>query len=177
MATDPVPEPLTNQEVRDEKEVRFENVATAASTRNVAEMPPALPPAEQNRKLNEAAAKIGRTAGKTTASVRELPRRASDAAEETRATGANKMDELRDRVSQAAGQAQQSVSEAYERAKTQATRSYNQARRQTADTLVAARSRARHLMHEYPFHVIATAAAIGFVAGVLLRIWRSSRYE
>ena len=177
MATDPVPEPLTNQEVRDDNKARFENVATPVSARNVAEMPPALPPAEQNRKLNEAAAKIGRSAGRTAATVQELPRRASDVAEETKATGASKMDELRDRVSQAADQAQQSVSEAYERAKIQATRSYNQARRQTADTLVAARSRARHVMHEYPFHVIATAAAIGFVGGVLLRIWRSSRYE
>lgn len=177
MATDPVPEPLTNQEVREENEARFENTATTASARNIAEMPPALPPAEQNRRLNEAAAKIGRTAGRTTASVRELPRRASDVTEETKATGASKMDELRDRVSQAADQAQQRVSEAYDRAKTQATRTYNQARRQTADTFVAARSRARHVMHEYPFHVIATAAAIGLVAGVLLRIWRSSRYE
>jgi ElaB/YqjD/DUF883 family membrane-anchored ribosome-binding protein len=177
MATDPVPEPLTNQEVTEENRTRFENAATAASARNVAEMPPALPPAEQNRRLNEAAAKIGRTAGRTTASVRELPRRASDVAEHTTAAGSSKMDELRDRVSQAADQAQQSVSEAYDRAKTQAARTYNQARRQTADTYVAARSRARHLMHEYPFHVIATAAAVGLVAGVLLRIWRSSRYE
>lgn len=176
MATDPVPEPLANQKVREEQQTR---VAGSASTSlgDITEMPPALPPAEQNRKLNEAAAGIGRAAGKTTATIRELPRRTDEVASETRSSASATVEEIKDRVSQAADQAQQSVSDAYDRARAQAARSYDQARRQTADTIHSARLRIRHVMHEYPFHVIATAAVIGFVAGVALRIWRSSRYE
>jgi ElaB/YqjD/DUF883 family membrane-anchored ribosome-binding protein len=139
-------------------------------------MPPALPPAEQNRRLNEAAAKIGQAAGKTTATVRELPRR-TDVSPATKSTVGSKVEEIKGRVSEAAEQAQQAVSDTYDRAKAQASRSYNQARRQAADTVQSTRFRVRHIMHEYPFHVIAAAAVIGFVAGVALRIWRSSRYE
>jgi ElaB/YqjD/DUF883 family membrane-anchored ribosome-binding protein len=177
MATDPVPEPLTNQKVTDEQRRRLNTSAAPNVVAEVTEMPPALPPAEQNRRLNEAAAKIGRAAGKTTATVRELPRRTDDVSSTTKSTVSTKVEEIKDRVSQAADQAQQSVSEAYDRAKTQASRSYNQARRQAADTVQSARFRLHHVMHEYPFHVIAAAAVIGFVAGVALRIWRSSRYE
>jgi ElaB/YqjD/DUF883 family membrane-anchored ribosome-binding protein len=177
MATDPVPEPLTNQKVSEEQRKTLNYNSAPNVPADVTEMPAALPPAEQNRTLNEAAAKIGRAAGKTTATVRELPRRTDNVSSTTKTAVSSKVEDIKDRVSQAADQAQQSVSEAYDRARTQANRSYNQARRQAADTVQSARFRIRHIMHEYPFHVIATAALMAFVAGVALRIWRSSRYE
>ena len=35
----------------------------------------------------------------------------------------------------------------------------------------------RHTREENPMMFVAIAAGVGFVAGVLLRVWRSSRYE
>jgi len=37
--------------------------------------------------------------------------------------------------------------------------------------------RFRYWTDEYPLHLLAAVAGLGFVAGVLLRIWRSNRYE
>jgi hypothetical protein len=69
---------------------------------------------------------------------------------------------------------QQNASAAYERIATVADDTVCQARQQAADALRRARNRARYILDEYPLHVIAAAAGAAFVAGALLRIWRSS---
>ncbi len=158
MATDPIPEPLTNQEVTETKRPRL-STETSPLTADVREMPPALPPTD------------GRPATSTTVDL--MKGKASEVAEQAQQKAAR----IKDKVSEVAGQAQQSVAETYDRAKEGAARTYEQASRKTADFVWTARSRAKQVMHDYPFHVIAGAAAVGFMAGVALRIWRSNRYE
>ena len=50
-------------------------------------------------------------------------------------------------------------------------------RRKTDEALRRARQQGRHLVNEHPMQVIAGIAAAAFVGGMLLRFWRSSRYE
>jgi len=47
----------------------------------------------------------------------------------------------------------------------------------TSDALLDARARAREYSYNNPLQVIAGSAAAGFLAGVVLRVWRSRRYE
>jgi ElaB/YqjD/DUF883 family membrane-anchored ribosome-binding protein len=39
------------------------------------------------------------------------------------------------------------------------------------------RRRSRYVADEYPVQTIAAVAGVAFICGVLLRIWRSNRYE
>jgi len=158
MATDPVPEPLTNQEVREENRAGFP-VVTSSASGDIRQMPPALPPADGQPS--------------TSSKMDEIKSRVSDVADRAQQTAS----QIKDRVSDAAGQAQKTAAETYEKAKDGAARTYEQASRRTAEIARTARARSRQLMHDYPFHVIAGAATFGFVLGVALRIWRSSRYE
>lgn len=155
MATDPVPEPLTNQEVNEENRPAFP-VAGSSPPTYAGEMPPALPP-------------VDGTSGK----VDQIKSRVSDAAQQAQQT----VVEMKNRASDVADQAQQKVAETYDKAKASAARGYEQASRRTAEFARTARIRSRQIMHDYPFHVIAGAAGVGFLAGVALRIWRSNRYE
>lgn len=50
-------------------------------------------------------------------------------------------------------------------------------RRKTDEALRKARQQGRHLANEYPVQVIAGIAGVAFVSGMLLRFWRSSRYD
>jgi ElaB/YqjD/DUF883 family membrane-anchored ribosome-binding protein len=177
MATDPVPEPLTNQELSDEARREFHSEARVPAV--TAEMPPALPPAERdaNTRLKEVAAQTGRTTGKAVAAVREIPRRTQDATSQAQSAAGSKVEDIKARVSDAADQARQTVAETYDKTKQQAAETYEQTRARAADLMQRTRVRSRQIVNDYPLHVIATAAAIGFVAGVILRIWRSSRYE
>jgi ElaB/YqjD/DUF883 family membrane-anchored ribosome-binding protein len=60
-------------------------------------------------------------------------------------------------------------------AKDRAADLYRDSRVRTTQTLNRARSRVRYYADEYPIQVIAGVAAVAFVTGVLLRVWRSSR--
>ncbi len=157
MATDPVPEPLTNQDLKRETGVDLSR--------------PELPPAERdaNTRLQQAAAQTGRVAGKAVAAVREMPRRQS--------SGPSTVEEIKNRVSDAAEQARDTAAETYDRTKQQAAETYQQRRERVSGAVQRSRLRWRRIIDEYPLRVIAGAAAVGFVLGVVLRIWRSSRYE
>jgi hypothetical protein len=69
---------------------------------------------------------------------------------------------------------QENASAAYERIATVADDATYQARHKAADAMRRARNRARHVLEEYPLHVIGAVAGAAFAAGALLRIWRSS---
>ena len=142
MATDPVPEPLTNQELREDNRTRLPTAQAPRLAADIAEMPPALP-------------SVGSTTSETS----------------------SKIEEIRSRVSDVAEQAQQTVAETYDKAKNGAVRTYRQASDRASELVQTGRVRSRQIMHDYPFHVIAGAAVLGAVAGMLLRMWRSSRYE
>ncbi len=168
MATDPIPEPLTNQDIS-------ENRRAGSGVRSSAT--PELPPAERdaNTRLKQAAAQTGHAAGRTVASVREIPRRMQE--QLTGDTETGKVEEIKNRLSDAADQARQSVAETYDKTKQQAAETYRQTQVRAAELVDRARIHSRRIVDEYPLHIIAAAAMVGFALGVVLRIWRSSRYE
>lgn len=96
--------------------------------------------------------------------------------------------EFKEAVSEQLQDAKTRTSQALEETKEKAADAYDQARGQVSDIVSQARSRLedaaqkvgariRYYGREYPLQVIAVAAGVGFVLGVWLRIWRSSRYE
>src|ERR671933_1450466 len=103
MASDPIPEPLANQELSEETRLRFpgDNGNRAAPG---SELPTALPAAEQdaNTRLQEVAAQAGHATGRTVAAVRELPRRAQQTTDEAREAGGGKVEEIKSRVAEVA---------------------------------------------------------------------------
>jgi len=154
MASEPVPKPLTNQEVTAEQEANF-----PSGRRGPELVQQAGPPIPADRELPPA------------------PRQ-----EEWKSAVQEKAEELK----QAASRAKETAAHAMQDAKEQATAAVSQAKDRAADiyresrtkTRVAVdrtRSRINHLVNEYPVQVIAGVAAVAFVAGVLLRVWRSSR--
>ncbi|HZQ67364.1 MAG TPA: hypothetical protein VFA68_02500 [Terriglobales bacterium] len=53
----------------------------------------------------------------------------------------------------------------------------NRSREAGREVLDRARFRFRYWAEEYPLQLFGAIAAVGFVAGALLRVWRSNRYE
>ena len=81
------------------------------------------------------------------------------------------------RASQALDEVGQRVSAAYELVQSGLTDAYERTKWKSEELARRARSRARYVVDNYPFHLIAGVAGAAFVAGILLRIWRSNRYE
>ncbi len=81
------------------------------------------------------------------------------------------------RASQALDEAGQRVSAAYELVQSGLTDAYERTKWKSEELARRARSRARYVVDNYPFHLIAGVAGAAFVAGILLRVWRSNRYE
>lgn len=155
MASEPVPEPLTNQEVKSEAEASF----PASSTRGPELVAPVAPPIPAER---------------------ELPR--SPRTEEWKGAVQQKLEGAKQAASRATETASQAVRDAKQQAtaavseaKDRAADIYRDSRDKAADTLNRARTRASYVIHEYPLQVIAGVAAIAFITGVLLRVWRSNR--
>jgi ElaB/YqjD/DUF883 family membrane-anchored ribosome-binding protein len=155
MASEPVPERLVNQEVRSEEESTFP---------------------KPNRPRPEL---VGQAAPPIPAE-RELPR--APRREEWKGAVQQKLEEVKEAASRAGGTGSMAMQKAKERATTavahakdRAADVYRESRAKAASAFNRTRSRASYLLDEYPLHVIAGLAAVGFVAGVLLRVWRSSR--
>ena len=81
------------------------------------------------------------------------------------------------RASQALDEVGQRVSAVYERVQSGLTDAYERTKWKSEELARRARSRARYVVDNYPFHLIAGVAGAAFVAGILLRVWRSNRYE
>ncbi len=100
-------------------------------------------------RLNGTAEAIGSAVGSAVVSVRHLP---------------DRLQEMKERFTVIRGRARE---EAASRAADLRVTAREKARE--------ARTRAAHYSREYPLHVIAAAAGLGFIVGIVMRIWRSRR--
>ena len=82
--------------------------------------------------------------------------------------------EPKSKVTEIAVNIQQSTSAAYDKVAVRTSDVVARSREKTADLLRRAGHRARYIVDEYPLHVIGVVGGAAFVAGVLLRVWRSS---
>ena len=82
---------------------------------------------------------------------------------------------VKQRAASALEEARHKTEAALARARDCATDWYRESRHKTAHVFNRVRSRASHVVDEHPLQVIAGIAAAAFIAGVLLRIWWSSR--
>ncbi|HEV2728879.1 MAG TPA: hypothetical protein VGV15_02510 [Terriglobales bacterium] len=83
-------------------------------------------------------------------------------------------EEPKSKVAEIAVNIQQNASAAYDKLAARASDVVISSREKTADLLRRAGHRARYVVDEYPLHVIGVVGGAAFVAGVLLRVWRSS---
>jgi len=88
-----------------------------------------------------------------------------------------KVDDVTDRASQALDEIGQRVSAAYERVQLSVTDAYERGKWKSEELARRARTRARLVVDKYPLQLIAGVAGAAFIAGIFLRVWRSSRYE
>jgi hypothetical protein len=88
-----------------------------------------------------------------------------------------KVDDVTERASQTLDEIGQRVSAAYERVQTGITDAYERSKWKSEELARRARTRARLVVDKYPLQLIAGIAGAAFVAGIFLRVWRSSRYE
>ena len=102
---------------------------------------------------------------------------AAEKAVEWKQAAGEKIDELKERGARAMSEAQESVSEAYEQVKAAASDRLAEVRDTSAELAHRARIRTRNVIENYPLHVLAGIAGVAFLAGVLLRIWRSNNHE
>ena len=106
-----------------------------------------------------------------------LGRRSTGQLLEFKEAVSERLQDARKRASEAVEQTRERAANAYDQVQAQVTEAVSQAREKIQDLAQQAGTRARYYGREYPLQVIAVAAGAGFVLGVLLRIWRSSRYE
>jgi hypothetical protein len=88
-----------------------------------------------------------------------------------------KVDDVTDRASQALDEIGQRISAGYERVQAGITDAYERSRWKSEELARKARTRARLVVDKYPLHLIAAVAGTAFIAGIFIRVWRSSRYE
>jgi len=88
-----------------------------------------------------------------------------------------KADDVTERASQALDEIGQRVSAAYERVQSGIADAYERSKWKSDELARRARTRARLVVDKYPLHLIAGVAVAAFVAGIFLRVWRSSRHE
>ena len=184
MASEPIPEPLTNQDVNGEHEAKFR---TGPGVADNAEAPNAmagridptreLESGNRNQRLDRAAEVVGGTVGKVVTRARNLSDRSGETVLGWKESTKDKLAEMKEDATQTLDAVQQSAAVGFQQAKEQVTEGVASARLIASDKVQRARERARYLVHEYPLHVIAASAALGLLTGILLRIWRSSRYE
>jgi ElaB/YqjD/DUF883 family membrane-anchored ribosome-binding protein len=155
MASEPIPEPLKNQEVRSEEEARF----PASSRRGPALVEQGAPPIPPDHELPRAPRQE-----EIKAAVQEKVEKVKQAAAQAKETTAQAIQDAKEQTAAAVSQA-----------KERAADMYHDSRIRTNEALNRARSRVNYLVDEYPLQFIAGVAAVAFVAGVLLRVWRSSR--
>jgi ElaB/YqjD/DUF883 family membrane-anchored ribosome-binding protein len=176
MASEPIPEPLPHQEVKAEQPVSLppEGQLTPSS-----EVPRGAVGRQEMSKtqLHAAAESVGVALGQAVNAVRDLSRRTGEATEQSRRLAQEKVETVKDRVAEVSKEASRTTAETYERAKTRAAEAANEAKQTAARHLEEARARAQYIADEFPLQVIAATAGAAFLAGVMLRIWRSNREE
>ena len=93
-----------------------------------------------------------------------------EAAEET-------IEDLKIRGKQAASQLRSGASRAYETVRARTLAALQSGKQKSGELASRVRRRGRYVADEYPLQTIAAVAGVAFICGVLLRIWRSNRYE
>ena len=88
-----------------------------------------------------------------------------------------KVDDVTERASQTLDEIGQRVSAAYERVQTGINDALERSKWKSEEFARRARTRARLVVNKYPLHLIVAVAGAAFVAGIFLRVWRSTRYE
>lgn len=178
MASEPVPEPLPNQEVDAESDAIFPAERQIASTSTVPDKDIAyVPPARSSERWHAAAQILGVALGRAVNRARDLSRRTSEVTERTRQTAGKKVTTAKERAAGIADNASRTSAEAYADAKARVADTLDEAKQTAARRLDEARTRAQNIADEFPLQVIAGTAGAAFLAGVMLRIWRSSRDE
>jgi hypothetical protein len=122
-----------------------------------------------NKPVTADEARPSPTAAQTLDPVHELP-----AAHRIHRVQGRQVWEPKSKILEVASNIQENASAAYERIATVADDVVCQAQQKAADALRRARNRARHILDDCPLHVIGAVASAAFVAGALLRIWRSN---
>src|SRR5581483_2628407 len=115
-------------------------------------------------RLNRVAEAVGSAAATVVNRTREVSGTGRRTADTMKAGVTARIDDARQGAREIAGLVRDTVEEKYEDVKQSTSRNWDEAA-----------LRVRQLANEYPLHVIAATAALGFAAGALLRIWRSSR--
>lgn len=185
MASDPIPEPLRNQEVEAHQEPRF---AESSDKRPINAVPANSPPPERSE-TEKPLIVVDNTLQGTARNLGSALRRVSNATRE----GTESAAQTRAELSQLARKSAESV-------KTRGTEKVLDARREAVWTLRQARAEAqvvvdelRNRMHEasrrsyeqvqrfsrrQPLRTVVIAAGIGLIVGIVLRIGRATRrYE
>jgi ElaB/YqjD/DUF883 family membrane-anchored ribosome-binding protein len=185
MASEPIPEPLTNQEVNEQREPEFRAAKPRLSGNGralnavVGRLDPnrELEAGKTNRHLNRAAELVGSRVGNAVSRARELSDQGEQKVAEWKEGTRNKLSEMKQDASETIDAVQQSAAVGFQQAKEQISEGVATARLSASEKIHQARGRARYLVHEYPLQVIAASAMLGLLTGILVRVWRSSRYE
>ena len=200
MASEPIPEPLTNQDLDETHRPEFGTshplIPDNGEALNAASAPvnPAreLMPGKTNPQLNKAAESIGATLGRLvnqakgasnsgdqsgTSWTERAQTKAEHAKQRVTETVQAKAEQAKQKVSETLSDVQERASVGFQQTKERVSQTVGDAKRKSSEAMRQAQERARDISDRYPLHVIAGSVAAGFVAGVLLRVWRSSRYE
>src|SRR5919198_1633918 len=135
MASDPIRNPLSNEEVDRARDPRF------SPERRLAQVPPRS--RRSNPHLNEAAEAIGTALGQAVNTARETSRQSSGVAEESKQAVQDKVLRAKERTEETLDEVRDSSAQAYE-----------DVRDKTVEIIENARRRARYLADEYPLQII-----------------------
>jgi ElaB/YqjD/DUF883 family membrane-anchored ribosome-binding protein len=134
-------------------------------------------PGNISPQLNRAAEAVGTTLGRLVNQARGISVASEDSSPSWKETAQRKAEEAKAKASRAVSNVQESASATYQETKERVGETVADAKQKTSHALLEARQRAREYSYNNPLQVIAGSAAAGFLAGVVLRVWRSSRYE
>ena len=118
-----------------------------------------------NPHWNQAAEQIGSSVGRAVATVRQMPQRAEQVAQEL-------TNEMRDRLETIRSEQGSSVTT---RLREKAEETADELKGRARENVQVARNRAQRLAREKPLEIIVMAFGAAFIVGIALRIWRSNR--
>jgi ElaB/YqjD/DUF883 family membrane-anchored ribosome-binding protein len=90
---------------------------------------------------------------------------------------AEKIEDLKTRGAEAAKLVRSSAFRAYDSLRAQMVETLQKTRQTSGNLARSLRQRTRYAADEYPIQTLAAIAGVAVICGVLLRMWRSSRYE
>lgn len=134
-----------------------------------------IPVPSANPRLNSAAESVGSALGTAVSSVRGIPNKLQDAKARFTVIRGRKSQDVQQAAEETVNRIREAGTDLTEQARERLDDVKEQARERLADArqrVQQARSRADHLAHQYPLHVMAGAAAFGMLLGIGLRVWR-----